>query len=99
MAKWKCDACGDAEKCDASCIVEMWAGEPERCPLTGEECEWHLVKDINMAKNRWWIKVICKIFRHRWIVKNDSLGKQWHCTRCIKSTFLPPYEQKSGDCY
>jgi len=53
-----------------------------------------------MTKNRWWIRAICKVFGHKWIVKDsDSLGKRWHCTRCIKSTFLPPYEQKSGDCY
>ena len=45
MAKWQCDACGEAENAtDASCVVEAWAGEPECCPLTGEDCEWHLVK-------------------------------------------------------
>jgi len=50
-----------------------------------------------MAKNRWWIRAICKVFGHKWIVKDgDSLGKRWHCTRCIKSTFKVPYEQKSG---
>lgn len=45
MAKWQCDACGEAEDTDVSCVVEMWAGEPKYCPLTGEECEWYLVKD------------------------------------------------------
>lgn len=46
MAKWQCDACGEAENSTgASCIVEVWAGEPECCPISGEECEWYLVKD------------------------------------------------------
>ncbi len=46
MAKWQCDGCGEAENAaDASCTLEVWAGEPECCPLTGEECEWYLVKD------------------------------------------------------
>jgi len=44
MAKWKCDACGEAENCDASCVVETWAGEPEFCPISGDEAEWYEVK-------------------------------------------------------
>ena len=45
MAKWKCYACGEAENCDVSCTIEMRAGEPECCPLTGEDCEWTLIRD------------------------------------------------------
>ena len=46
MAKWKCDACGEAESTDVCCVVEMWTKEePECCPMNGDECEWYLVKD------------------------------------------------------
>jgi len=46
IAKWICYACGEAENVeDVSCVVEVWAGEPECCPLTGEDCEWCEVKD------------------------------------------------------
>jgi hypothetical protein len=45
MAKWQCDACGEAEDCEASCIVEVWAGEPACCPMSSDDCEWYLVKE------------------------------------------------------
>lgn len=41
--KWRCDACGDAENCVASCTVEVFAGEPECCPINGEDAEWYIV--------------------------------------------------------
>ncbi len=45
MAKWQCDACGEAENCEASCVIEVWAGEPVCCPSTSDDCEWYLVED------------------------------------------------------
>ena len=39
---YKCYACGEAENTDASCIVKMFAGEPEYCPINGEEGDWIL---------------------------------------------------------
>ncbi len=40
ILKWQCDACGEAENCDASCVVEVYACEPEICPISGDDCEW-----------------------------------------------------------
>lgn len=40
MSKWICSTCGEAEGCDACCVVEVWAGEPECCPINGEDAEW-----------------------------------------------------------
>jgi len=41
MDKWRCDDCGEAENCAAGCTMELWAGEPTICPISGEECEWY----------------------------------------------------------
>lgn len=43
--KWKCDACGEAENCEASCEIEVWAGEPTACPISGDEAEWYPVEE------------------------------------------------------
>ena len=43
MSKWKCNACGEAEHCDAGCEVDIWAGEPTTCPISGEEADWEPV--------------------------------------------------------
>lgn len=45
MAKWRCDACGDAEQTDASCFLTVWAGEPEHCPISSDTAEWYLAKE------------------------------------------------------
>ena len=40
-SKWRCDACGEAENCDAACVVTTaFNVEPGACPVTGDECEW-----------------------------------------------------------
>lgn len=41
LLKWKCDACGEAENCEASCKMELYAGEPTVCPISGDDCEWY----------------------------------------------------------
>ena len=43
--KWICCACSDAESCDIYCTVEVEVGEPECCPISGEEAEWNLCPD------------------------------------------------------
>lgn len=41
MNKFRCYACGDAENTDAHCDINMFAGEPTQCPITGEEADWN----------------------------------------------------------
>ena len=46
MSKWLCDGCGEAENCDATCVVTTAFGvEPEFCPVSGDEVEWVLVQE------------------------------------------------------
>ncbi len=40
LDQYICIACGEAENCDAKCIVETWATKPTFCPISGDECEW-----------------------------------------------------------
>lgn len=51
VLKWRCDGCGEAENCDLHCIVELWAGEPAVCPISGDEVEWYQVKSEQEAKS------------------------------------------------
>lgn len=46
MSLWKCFACGDAENCDIHCTLEIEVGEPETCPVSGDECEWTEVENL-----------------------------------------------------
>ena len=41
---WICSTCGEAENTDAKCVLEVFAGEPENCPINGEEADWSLTK-------------------------------------------------------
>lgn len=41
LDKFRCYACGDAENTDAHCDIEVFAGEPTQCPITGEGAEWN----------------------------------------------------------
>jgi hypothetical protein len=48
--KWVygCDECGAAEDTDAECILEVFAGEPEFCPISGDVMdagEWRKITD------------------------------------------------------
>ncbi len=45
VLKWRCDACGDAEGCDANCKIEVFACEPTICPISGDEAEWYPIKE------------------------------------------------------
>ena len=40
MSKYECNACPEAEGCYDPCVLILYYGEPEFCPLTGEECDW-----------------------------------------------------------
>jgi hypothetical protein len=45
MAKWRCDACGEAENTDIKCVLDIDIGEPQFCPISNDEAEWHTVED------------------------------------------------------
>ncbi len=47
MAKWKCEACGEAKDDDGdlACVVDVYINTPTICPVSGEACEWNKLKD------------------------------------------------------
>lgn len=50
MKKWKCGGCCETEYPDAFCVIEVYAGEPTVCPITGDVAEWRIVKGGDKAE-------------------------------------------------
>ena len=57
MIKYACNSCPDTEDMYDPCIFELSSLDsselPPYCPLTGEECEWVVIKDSdNTSTNK-----------------------------------------------
>lgn len=77
--KLRCQACGDAENCNFYCeliIAKNIVEDMLFCPISGDECEWNEVEDMQAERIK---ELETELEKHRWIPVSEKLPEESCC--------------------